>query len=647
MRMNLRFIHVLFTAILLTCSSRFQSVYAQWYDPAKVNAKAREIYEAAYQKAVEADYTGSMKKLEEALQLEPRYVEVYLSRAGIYADMKNYPASVADFEQAFALDSVFSNEYRLPFSISLAGTGQFERALQTINRFLQIPDLNKQSLKAANYRKSVYEFALQFNQQHPDNAYQFNPEDVGPGINTADHEYYPSLTVDGKHMVITRRIQQDEDFYASDWINGAWTTAQSLPGKINTNFNEGAQNISQDGQWLVFTGCNYPEGMGSCDLYISYLTKSGSWTEPENLGSRINSEYWESSPSLSPDKRDLYFSSSRPGGFGGKDLWVSHRQPNGQWGEAQNLGPQVNTDGDESCAFIHADNHTLYFNSNGHPGYGITDLFVSRKTGENSWTKPDNLGYPINTIDDEGSLIVAADGVTAYYASDRGKAKGGGMDIYRFNMRPEMQAQATTWVKGRVYNKKTGEGLPSSVQLTEMNSRNPLNQLQTDEDGLYLITLPEGKSYVFNVNRKGFLFYSDHFDIKAASVDSFLTVDIPLEPIEPGAAIVLKNIFFASNQTTLDPNSQTELNLVIRLMQDNPTLRIMISGHTDNTGNKSDNLKLSLGRAQAVTTYLTSQGIAASRLVAKGFGDSKPVAPNDSEQGKSLNRRTELNVLQP
>lgn len=645
--MNLRSTHVFFIALQFALVAIIQPANAQWYDPANVNAKARVIYEEAYQKAVETDYSGSMKKLDEALQLEPRYVEVYLSRAGIYADMKNYTASVADFEQAFKLDSVFSNEYRLPFSISLAGTGQFERALAMINRFLEIPELNKQSLKAANYRKSVYEFALQFIRQHPDNAYQFNPEDVGAGINSSDHEYYPSLTIDGKHMVFTRRIQQDEDFYASDWTDGAWSNAQPLPGKINTNFNEGAQNISQDGQWLVFTGCNYPEGMGSCDLYISYLTKSGNWTEPENLGPKINSEYWESSPSLSPDKRDLYFSSSRPGGFGGRDLWVSHRQPNGQWGEPQNLGPLVNTDGDESCAFIHADNQTLYFNSNGLPGYGITDLFVSRKTGENSWTKPENLGYPINTIDDEGSLVVAADGVTAYYASDRGKAKGGGLDVYRFRMRPDMQAQPTTWVKGRVYNKKTGEGLPCSVQLTEMNSRKPLNQLQTNEDGQYLITLPEGKSYVFNVNRKGFLFYSDHFNIQRASTDSFLTIDIPLEPIESGASIVLKNIFFPSNQTTLDPQSQIELNQVVRLMEDNPTLRIMISGHTDNTGSKSDNLKLSLGRAQAVTAYITSQGIAASRLVAKGYGDSKPVSSNDTEQGKSLNRRTELNVIQP
>lgn len=617
---------------------------AQWYDPEKVNRKAREIYEQAYNKAVEGDYNASLQLLESALQAEPRFVEAYLSRAGIHADMKDYRGSVTDFRKAFGLDSVFSSTYLLPYSISLAGTGAFGQALEKVTLFLQTPDLNQQSIRAGNYRKGVYEFALEMEKKRSGQPYEFRPVNLGDSVNSPDLEYYPSLTVDGKTLVMTRRVGNDEDFYAAEFSNGQWGMARPLTGKINTNLNEGAQNISQDGEWLVFTGCNYPEGQGSCDLYISYRTKSGKWTEPENLGNRINTDAWESSPSLSPDKKDLYFSSSRPGGFGGLDIWVAHRQPNGSWGSPVNLGPDVNTSGDESCPFMHADNSTLYFNSNGHPGYGMTDLFLSRRLTDSTWSGPENLGYPINTIDDEGSLVVASDGQTAYYASDKGEGKGG-LDLYSFTLPPSIRAMRTTWVKGKVFDSKSKQGLPSTVELTEINTRRVFSRLQTDEDGNFLVTLPEGRDFAFNVNRKGYLFFSDHYAIQSQPTDSFLTANIPLQPIEAGASIILKNIFFESKKSELGATSINELDKVAQLMNENPRLRIMISGHTDNVGKKEDNQALSLNRASAVTKYLVSRGISAARLEAKGFGDSRPVAPNNTDQGKSLNRRTELNVL--
>ncbi|RZM02858.1 MAG: flagellar motor protein MotB, partial [Pedobacter sp.] len=383
--------------------------------------------------------------------------------------MKNYKASVADFEMGMQMDKVYSETYLLPYSISLAGTGDFTRALEMVNLFLATPKLNEQSIKAGNYRKSVYEFAIDFDNKHPRGNYVFAPSNMGSNINSAALEYFPSLTIDGSNMIFTRRENSDEDFYETNYVNGQWTMATPLPGKINTNFNEGAQNISQDGEWLIFTGCNYPEGAGSCDLYIAYKTKSGNWTEPENLGPSVNTEAWESSPSFSPDKRDLYFASNRPGGYGGKDIWVTHRAVNGRWSKPENLGPVINTSGDEGCPFIHADNQTLYFNSNGHPGYGMTDLFLSRRT-DSSWAVPENLGYPVNTIDDEGSLIVASDGKKSYYASDGGDTKGG-LDLYSFELKESNRALKTSWVKGKVFDKKTSAGLPSSVELTEVNSR--------------------------------------------------------------------------------------------------------------------------------------------------------------------------------
>ena len=294
---------------------------------------------------------------------------------------------------------------------------------------------------------------------------------------------------------------------------------------------------------------------------------------------------------------------------------------------------------------MYADNQTLFFSSDGLPGYGQSDLFFSKKINDSTWSEPENLGYPINTIDNEGSLIVASDGKTAYYASDRSDTKGG-LDIYSFELREDIRPPKTLWVKGKVFDAKTKDGLPSSVELTDINTRQLISKVQTDEDGNYLTTLPIGKDYAFNVSRTGYLFFSENYNLSDNKNDSVFSADIPLQPIEAGAEIVLKNIFFDTKKTDLKPASMIELDKVIQLMNDNPRLVILISGYTDNVGNDADNLKLSTDRALSVVHYLlASKQIAKERLQYKGFGASKPIADNNTEQGKALNRRTELSVI--
>lgn len=631
--------------LLILFSTCFLQSRSQWYDPEKVDHKANIIYSLGINKAQNDDYATAIKMINEAIKIEPKFVDAYLSLAGIYANMKNYKASVNNFEKAFTLDSVYSGYYLLPYSISLAGSGRFTDALQAVTTFLQNPKINERSKKAGDFRKKTYQFAADYAERHPEGNYIFAPLNAGDSVNTTDLEYFPSITIDGKKLIFTRRIKANEDIYESNRINGKWGKALPLPGKINSSsFNEGAQNISQDGKWMIFTGCNFPEGLGSCDLYISYLNKDG-WSEPQNLGRNVNSEFWESTPSLSPDKRDLYFSGNMPGGFGGKDLWVCHRQENGRWGEPENMGAQINTAGDESTPFIHADNQTLYFNSTGLPGYSEKpDIFVTRKLPAGKWSEPENLGYPINTIDDEGSLVVAADGKTAYFSSDQSDSKGG-LDIYSFELRPDIRPLKTLWVKGKVYDNKTKEGLPSTVELTDVSTRQLISKLQTDEDGNYLVTLPVGKDYAFNVHRKGYLFYSENYNMSSISGDSTYTADIPLQPIEANAHIILKNVFFDTKKTVLKPESITELDNVVRLMNENPGMKILISGYTDNVGNPADNLALSKGRAVSVVNYILQKGVNNSRLSFKGFGETNPVADNKTEQGRALNRRTELSVI--
>lgn len=618
--------------------------FAQQYRPGKVHKKALNFYNLALDKAQNGEYEAAIRLVNLALDADRRFVDAWLTRAGIYGEMKYYDSCIASYEQAFAMDAANTEDYKLPYAINLAGAGRFEAALEAVNQFLSIPEINEASRRAGEYRKRSFEFAVNYQKQHEVQNYVFAPANVGDSINTGDLEYYPSVTIDGNTLVFTRRVGgHNEDFFVSHRKNDQWTRAKSMDGDINSNFNEGAQNISQDGEWLVFTGCNFPEGLGSCDLFFSSLTKKG-WSAPENIGEPVNTEFWESAPCLSPDKRELYFSSNRPGGYGGKDIYVSRRLPNGRWGAPENLGPGINTAGDESCPFIHADNQTMYFTSNGLTGYGGDDLFVARKQANGKWEDVENLGYPINTIENEGSLIVAADGKTAYYASDRADTRGG-LDIYTFELREDIRPNKTLWVRGRVFDRSNKEGLPSAVELIEIGSGQTLMKVQTNENGEYLITLPLGKDYAFNVNRKGYLFYSESFPFSHQTPDSTYTIDIGLQPIEANASVVLKNIFFDVNRFELKPQSIAELNRVVTLLNDNPGVTVMISGHTDSTGNAQENTKLSENRAKAVVDYLVDHQIAAGRLQYKGFGASEPVGDNNTEEGRAKNRRTELTIL--
>lgn len=631
--------------VLLPCFLIFTfcNSHAQ-YDVSKINKKAVEAYNKALEKAQDGKYTESIAALQEAVQKDAGYIDAYLSLGGIYGQLKDHPQSIANYEKAFSLDSNYTSEYRLPYAINLAGSGEFQKALQTINALLAKSNLNPNTRKAAEYRKKTFQFAVDFEAGNAAKGYEFKPVNLGDGINTIESEYFPSMPVEGNELIFTRRINNfNEDFFVSDKEGAGWSPARRLTGSINTAQNEGAQVISQDASWLVFTGCNRPDGLGSCDIYVAYKTQQG-WSEAINLGSAINSENWESQPCLSSDKRDLYFTSRRPGGFGGSDLYVSHLGANGKWSAPENMGAGINTSGDEACPFIHADNQTLYFTSNGWPGYGDEDLFVARRQADGTWSAPQNLGYPINTINREGTLFIAADGKTAYYASDRSDSKGG-LDIYSFEMRSDIRPVKTLWVKGKVFDKKTAIGLPSSIELIDVASKQLVSKVQTDEQGAYLITLPVGKDYVFNVARRGYLFYSDNFSLLDNRLDSAYEKNIPLQPLEANAAVVLKNIFFDVAQFELKPGSMVELDKVVQLLQENPTVKVQIGGHTDNVGNITDNAKLSEARAKAVVAYLITKGINAKRLSFKGFGATQPVTSNNTEAGRAQNRRTELKVI--
>lgn len=633
----------LFCGLLLGLFS--YAATAQWYDPEKVNKKAQEFHERGIAKLQDGQMNEGIAYVKKALELDAKFVDAFISLASAHGELRDYPGAVKYFERARELDTFYFRFFNLPYSINLAGTGRFDDALAAVNRFLLLPELNDRSRASGEYRKKSYAFAVQFQQKNPGaSQYVFAPQNLGDSVNSTSSEYFPSITINDSLFVFTRRGPGfREDFFESSILPGKnFSQANRIAGDINEEPSKGAINISQDGEWLMFAG-NFASGLGDFDIYLSAYTPEG-WGEPENLGRNVNSEYWDSGPSISPDKKALYFSSSRHGGYGGKDLYVSYRQPNGRWGPAQNMGPSINTAGDEEAPFIHADNVTLYFSSNGLQGYGDKDIFLVRKGPNETWSIPENLGFPINTIGHEGSLFVAANGKTAYYASDRSDSRGG-LDIYTFELRPEARPIRTLYVKGKVYDIKTGKGLPSGIELVDNSTRQLVSTIQTDETGHYFITLPTGKDYTFTVNRKGYLFFSELYPLSGNAPDSTYRKDIPLQPMEVNASVVLKNILFDINSATLQDISLIEINKLLQLLNENPTLKIQVNGHTDNVGKPADNLKLSEARAKAVVDYLVGKGVNRSRLAYKGFGETKPVASNNTEEGRAQNRRTEFVIV--
>jgi len=618
---------------------------AQTFDPEKVNKKAIDAYERALIRLRDGYVADAIPLLKKAIEIDPSYADAMLSLGGSYGELKQYQLAVDQYEKGRAMDTAYFQYYYLPYSINLAGLGRFNEAVRAIDQFLAIPQLSDRSIKSGLYRKKCYLFGVQYAAKYPSVNYVFAPANLGDKINSERSEYYPSITIDDSLFVFTRRGDgfREDFFEASILGDKQYTPSKLIDGDINYEPSKGAINISQDGEWLLFAGYNFRGGYGDFDIYISYYTPTG-WSEPENLGGNINTESWESSPSLSPDNRALYFSSNRPGGYGGKDLFVSYRLPNGKWSKALNMGPNINTGGDELAPFIHADNASLYFTSDGLPGYGNSDIFLCRKGPNNEWSLPENLGYPINTIENEGSLFVASNGKTAYYASDRTDSRGG-LDIYTFDLRKDVRPARTLYVKGKVFDMATGKGLPSAVELIDNGSQQSISNVQTDETGYYFIALPVGKNYTFTVNRKGYLYYSRVYDLSGNAADSTYKKDIPLTPITVNETVALNNILFETNSATLAPISMVELNKLWQMLTDNPGLRVKIVGHSDNVGKPANNIKLSDARAKSVVEYLTGKGITGERLTYKGMGDTKPVAANKTDEGKALNRRTEFVII--
>lgn len=616
----------------------------------KLDKRSKKLMEEAEALARRQQFDNAIATLNTILAREPKAIDALILRGDMYYSKKELALAERDLEAVLAMSMDYKP--RLIYQLGLVeyGLEKYEEAAAHHRAYLLRADgHDRYHERVEKYLRNA-EIAAELRR----NPVPFSPESMGPSINTPGKEYLPAFSADGRYLVYTVNYTGREDFYYSELKeDGTWSKGQALTG-VNTVENEGAQSMSADGRLLYFTGCNWPDSYGSCDLYYARREK-GQWGNLRHAAPPINSEHWDTQPSLSANGDYLYFTSTRPGGFGGSDIWRCKRGLDGRFGSPENLGPTINTEGNEQSPFLHADGQTLYFASDTHPGLGDFDIFISRMLLDGSWGEPKNIGYPINTSSGEGTLVVSLDGKKAYYTTDQNTKEGKplDLDIYQFDLYWEARPQPLTYVEGRVLDAQTDAVIEGAdVLITAEGKTTTFAQVRTLDDGTFLIVLPMGENYALEASREGYLFYSDRFELAGAfDREKPYRLSIPLQPVPEELSvngeqpIVLKNVLFVSGSAELLPMSEMELNRLVQLLKNHLKLNIRINGHTDNVGDDTANQVLSEARAKAVYNYLIKQGIAAERLSYKGFGESQPIAENDTPEGRKLNRRTEFEVI--
>jgi len=632
---------IIFIAILFVAVLGFSQEYSS------KNKKAIAAYELGLQNFQLLYYDKAEVNLQTALKQDEYFAEAYYLLAGVYEQRKDTANMLSTLQlcvdkcggtQLWSRYKLAYEQYNLGmYKDALYNLQQFQRAKEMHNsaNLSKVDELKFNDL----YAKTTAAIEIQ------SNPVNFTPKNLGTNINTPYDDYHPSITVDDNTIIYTTNLPtsnprvKQEDLFSSTKNGENWNKSVPL-SSINTSTNEGAQSITADGKTMFFTICGAPGGLGSCDIYMSKKI-GGQWIKPINLGEPINSKYWESQPSCSADGRTLYFASNRPGGNGKKDIYVSHLQ-NGQWTKPVNLGPEINTKNDDESPYIHADGTTLYYATDGLAGMGKKDIFGT-KLIQKEWTKPENLGYPINTYEDESHLIINAEGTKGYFASNRFGGVGG-FDIYEFTIDEtfKVKPNPVTYINCIVFDAETKVKLAANIILSDIATNEKVFISNSDQlTGECIVPFIEGHEYALSVEKSGYLFYSENVSLE--TFQGSAKVEIPLQKIIAGNYVVLKNIFFDTDKTNYKRESEPEVEAIGRFMKQNPTVHVEIEGHTDNVGNATYNQTLSEKRAKFIALELIKiYGIQIERLSWKGYGSTKPCAPNDTPENRAKNRRTQL-----
>lgn len=634
-------------------------------------AEADKLYDKKqYQKAV-ALYLQALEGNPDDASLNLKTGLSYL-----YSETKSKAAKY--ISKAHRLNPRINDEIDYHLGIAFQNTNEFVKAIEHFEQFKKV---KKKLAELADKRIAECRIADSLSN------YELNVviENASAKVNSPFHDYAPIISGDGNTLIFTSNRSENEselkqgtnyeDIYISRKTGSGWEPAKKISPNINNVYNDAAASLSPDGKTLFLY---YEEGAG--DIYTSQL-QGNDWTKPSPLNKNINTQqFWETSASMSADGKKLYFASNRPGGIGELDIYVSELDSKGNWGKAVNLGPAINTPENEDSPFIHPDNVTLYFSSDGHPSLGNSDIYIS-EFRNNKWQKAENLGWPINTWEYDGFFTISADKKNGYFST----LKEGGLgdsDIYsitflepKFKPKPKpvvvvaaveekktkpantdfvdpsieksRNEKVVSVLKGKVIDENTAEPLSATISLVNNETKQVLSKITVDaRTGDFELVIPHGGNYAVMTEKPGYLFNSLNFNLPKFAEYQEIDTHIIMVKAEVGSKAVLKNIFFDVGKSDLKTASLSEIGKIEELLTTNADLKVQINGHTDNTGNAASNKALSLKRASAVVEYLVSHGIASARLSAKGYGSERPIVSNDDEEsGRELNRRTEIEIV--
>jgi len=611
-------------------------------------SKAKKSFERALDYWNGRDYDKAEKELLKAIKIDTLYVDPYLLLADINYDRKNMVEAISLYDKAISLSPDISPTVFLLCGKACLESGDYQKAVERLTEYLAFQSIrnNQREIAAKQLRIAQFRaYAIQ-------NPVPFKAENLGSGVNSVNDEFVNSITLDESNIVFTLMVPDTlvkghfrEGFEMAVRDNSEWKPAgRALPDLYELG-NIGAMSLSPDGQFLFFTSCGSAKGYGSCDLFVCGR-KGSDWSDPQNLGDVVNTPYWDSQPCFSADGQTLFFSSARPGGKGGSDIYFTKFKQSVGWSEPQNAGDNINTDHEEMAPFIHADGQSMYFSSKGHTGMGGFDLFISRQDSSGLWQTPVNMGYPINTSSDEINMVVSTNGKAAYLSSDL-EGGFGGYDIYSFDLPQELGPRQVTYLEGNVYDAESKLPLGAELQLLDLESGDlKVRCGSREEDGYYIAALPGGKNYALHISKPGYLFYSENVDLSLEDVlEKPVRKDVYLQPVRTGQSFVLNNIFFDTDEFSLSDLSLVELYKLNAFLVINPEISIKICGHTDDVGTAEYNQVLSQKRAASVYSFLVEVGIDSQRLKYEGFGKSQPVSDNTTEKGRAENRRTEIVIL--
>lgn len=618
------------------------SLLAQEYSI--VDRRAIKLHQEAEELAKSRRYDEAIAKYQASFERSSDFFESYIKMSQVLLSKGDHTKALEIAQKGarrVKKGSPFEGEFGWLITNIHLQSGDFDLALQKMAE--TEPLLSPEFIRTGYYTN--LKAKLDFIAEELAKPKDITKERLPAPLNGFALQYFPVLTADSKKILFTKRDglnpYEHEDIYVAYYEEGGWTEPVPIDSFLNTRYNEGTCTISADGNILIYTSCDAPDTFGSCDLYITHKV-SGRWQKAVNMGKAINSRSWDSQPSLSADGSILFFSSNRRGGHGGNDIWYSERLEDGSWSEAKNVGGIINTDKDEVSPFIYFNNEQLFFASDGHMGFGGKDLFMS-KLENGLFTKPVNLGYPINDHQDQLALFITAQQDYAYYTENTyHEGRVDSSFLYRFNFPQEIDlGEKLVITQGKVVNTKTKEPIDASLSLVSLDNDSTLYQFRSDgESGEFIMIYPDKTFSGLYVEKPGFI--PKIYNVEKDSLKDISNMQIELSPAVAGEQFIFENVFFDFDKAELKPESQSSLRRLYNFLKENPRLSIIITGHTDNVGQAAYNQHLSLQRAESVRDFLESQGIASSRLEVKGMGAQEPLKPNDSEENMAFNRRIEI-----